>query len=52
MERKQKNKLVYYLSVIVIALMLGIYTHPNAISNFFFLVVGIGVFFTLGNIST
>ncbi|KAA0565825.1 hypothetical protein F0342_03805 [Bacillus sp. CH30_1T] len=48
MDRKQRNKLVYNLSIIISTLILGIYTYPKAISEFFFLVVGIGIFFTIG----
>jgi hypothetical protein len=48
LEKKKVIHLVYNLSVILIALIIGIYNFPNTLSQFSFLVAGIGVFFTLG----
>jgi hypothetical protein len=48
MEKKNMIHLVYNLVVILTALIIGIYNFPNTLSQFAFLVVGIGIFFTLG----
>ncbi|MFL8937301.1 hypothetical protein ACKA06_10925 [Rossellomorea oryzaecorticis] len=45
---KKKIKVTYNVSVMLIALLLGLRTYPGEWSNFFFLVVGLGFFFTLG----
>jgi hypothetical protein len=52
MKRKQKIKLIYNVTVMVIALLIGFYTYPSEWSDFFFLAAGIGFFFTLSLIVT
>jgi uncharacterized membrane protein len=48
LEKKKVNQLVYNLSVVLMALIIGMYSFPSTLSQFCFLVAGIGIFFTLG----
>jgi hypothetical protein len=48
LKKRKIVHLVYNLSIIFIALIIGISMFPNTLSKFAFLVVGIGIFFTLG----
>ncbi|RZT23635.1 hypothetical protein EV282_2730 [Fictibacillus sp. BK138] len=47
MEKKKVTHLVYNLLVILTALIMGIYHFPSTLSQFAFLIIGIGIFFTL-----
>jgi predicted Kef-type K+ transport protein len=48
LNKRLKLRLIYNLLIILIALIIGFYNFPNTLSEFAFIVAGIGFFLTLG----